>query len=265
MNNLICLYWGPGSCGDIIQTIIKEKFNIFCPRELDSNGKCSTYIDPALKLMFPDREKNGWLNRVWSDSDLMNLDSLVSSSNQPCVIGTHSLIDIAKIKHAIPKTTTIGINYDKCLYPAVIKNWALKIATSPQLINSYRNSHGVLVDKFLEKNIFSEFVFKNQLEFDHINDLIPKSVDPNFDVNLNLANIFNNDLHEINDFLSPDSKDFFAAWHSMQNKLYMKKFNCSEHYAEAVGFNYQSTKEYHDDIPFSRFDNILIEFYCGGI
>jgi hypothetical protein len=265
MNNLICIYWAPGSCGDIIQNIIKEKFNIFWSNELDSNGKSKPHVDPALKSMFPDREKNGWHHRVWSDTDLMNLDLLVSSNNQPCVIGTHSLVEIAKIKHAIPKTITIGINYDKFLYPAVIKNWALKISTSPQMIDSYRNSHGVIVDKFLEKNIFSEFVFKNQLSFGNINDRIPKFVDGNFDVNLTLANILNNDLHEIDDFLSASGKEIFTTWHLVQNKLYMKKFDCNEQYAEAVGFNYQSTEECHDDIPFSQFDNILVEFYCDQL
>jgi hypothetical protein len=260
MNKIVCLYWVPGSGGDMIQHVLSKSgnFSNMASGGIDANGRAPNKTDSRLLDLFPSAGI-GWYNRVWTVQDIQQLIQLSDSSSKPWIIGTHRREQVESIKQHAP-TTTIGITYFSSLYPAVIKNWCKKAAsTSVENQQQYSKTHPVASRKFKEKGLYPEFMLTEILN--HI-DNVPKTVPPEFDINISLGDLYNGDLDSIEQFINVDSKLVFDQWLDLQDPLYKFCFDHSEAYVDIIGYNTLSTVESTSPIVLSSLDQILISHYC---
>lgn len=257
MSKVYCLFWVPGSGGDIIQQVLgcSECFENQYTQTIHNNGRAIINPDRRLVELFTNYAK-GWYNRTWSDDDIVELKKLTVNSGRPWIIGTHKLEQVQYLKKSLD-ITTIGITYDKGLYPAVIKNWCKKSSLdSVENQTIYKDSK--LAQKFKEKGLYAEFMLKEILN--HI-DNIPKEVDNVFDINIRLGDMYNSNLSAISNWLTEPGLLLFAKWLNLQDLLYRVSYKHTQSYVNTIGYNQQATIVLDDPIKLSSLDQILISHY----
>lgn len=262
MSKLVCLFWVPGSCGDLVRQLLINtgQYSNQSKTVVNEVGRVLPSVDPYLIEQFPTPADVSWHNRTWYPEDIVKLKQISNKSTLPFIIGTHRLDQLDLIKDSIDDCLTIGVTFNNDLYPAVIKNWCKKASESSLETNLiYKKSHPILSEKFKEKGLYSEFMLLEILK--HINN-IPKQITPRFDINVNLGEILNSDLSSLAGFLTQDSVAIFDQWYLLQDPLYKYKFECNDDYINALGYNHCATTVCHHDINLSRLDHILISQYC---
>ena len=261
MSEVYCLFWVPGSGGDIIQQVLgySNCFENQYTNTVRDDGRAMLNPDTRLVELFPKNNK-GWYNRTWGDSDITELKKLIVNSSRPWIIGTHKLEQVKFLKESL-NITTIGITYDKGLYPAVIKNWCKKSSLdSVENQTIYKDSK--LAQKFKEKGLYAEFMLKEILN--HI-DNIPKEVNNVFDINIRLGDMYNSNLFAINSWLTELGLSLFAKWVNLQDPLYRVSYKHPQSYIDIVGYNQQATTVCNDPIKLSSLDRILMSYYYKKI
>jgi hypothetical protein len=252
----IVLYWAPGSCGDLVQAVMscKKMMSLGQSFAVNDQGKIIFEKNQTFQKLFPC--DGYWYQRDWNNTDIKQLEKIDN-----IIIGTHRLDQVEFIKSS-GLVTTIGITYDESLFPAVLKNWCKKIATQdPEIEQVYQKINPKLVDLFKNKNRFGEFILSEQLKYG-ISDYIPRKIDPIFDINLRLGDIYNQNLSAISRWLTNDSYSIFSKWYQAQDNLYKFKFDVTEQYIEIFGYNFQATTLNTQDLPLSSYDEVLLRHYC---
>ena len=141
------LFWVPGSCGDIVQTLVSHQLGLYSGFEfdIDSQGRAWRKITDEWKKLFSHNQPHltnssltdhGWLQRQWSEQDCQTLLSL--SQTRPVIIGTHELCQLEFVKKQLgSQVQTIGICYQQSLHKFVIKNHCAKILTNDEINKSF--------------------------------------------------------------------------------------------------------------------------------
>jgi hypothetical protein len=247
----------PGSGGDIIQQVLGYSgcFENQYTNTVRNDGRAMLPPDKCLVELFP-KNTGGWYNRTWSEGDITALKKLMVNSSRPWIIGTHKLEQVKFLKESLD-ITTIGITYNKGLYPAVIKNWCKKSSIdSVENREIYKDSK--IAQTFKEKGLYAEFMLKETLT--HFNN-IPKEVDNDFDINIKLGDMYNNNLFAISNWLTESGLLLFAKWVSLQDPLYKVSYTHPPSYMDIVGYNQQATTVCNDPIKLSSLDQILMLHY----
>jgi len=261
MSKVYCLFWVPGSGGDIIQQVLGHSgcFENQYTDTVRNDGRAMLNPDRRLVELFSNNDR-GWYNRSWHDSDIIELKKLIVNSDRPWVIGTHRLEQVKFLKESLD-ITTIGITYDQGLYPAVIKNWCKKSSLDSVEIQAvYKDSE--LAQKFKEKGLYAEFMLKEILN--HSNN-IPKEINHVFDINIELGNMYNDNLFAIENWLTESGLLLFAKWVALQDPLYQFSYKHSQSYIDTIGYNRQATTVCNDPIKLSSLDQILMLHYYKTI
>ena len=261
MSKVYCLCWVPGSGGDIIQQVLghSECFENHYTSTVRNDGRAILPPDKRLVDLFP-KNNGGWYNRIWSGDDITKLKKLIVDSDRPWIIGTHKSEQVKFLKESLD-ITTIGITYDKGLYPAVIKNWSKK-SSIDSIENQEIYKDSKTAQKFKEKGLYAEFMLKEILN--HI-DNIPKEVDNVFDINIRLGDMYSNNLFAISNWLTKSGLLLFAKWGNLQDLLYKVSYKHPQSYTDIVGYNQQATTVCNDPIKLSSLDKVLISHYCKKI
>jgi hypothetical protein len=262
MTKTFLLHWVPGSGGDMIRAVLVQS-GMFSNSEsgtIDYNGRSVRTLDSTLEKLFPSVGA-GWHNLDWTKQDLGKLEDLVQSSQRPWIIGTHKFEQLKFLKDTLKTpVVTIGINYGPTMYPAVIKNWCKKAATeSYENDQIYSKSHPVLMPKLKEQGLWPEFMLKEILN--HI-DNIPKSMNFDFDVAVQLEQLYNGNLDCLKAFVNKNSLSVFDAWINKQDDLYKFYFPASNTYKQILGYNSLAINKINSLIQLSSLDQILIQHFC---
>ena len=261
MSKVYCLFWVPGSGGDIIQQVLGHSgcFENQYTNIVRNDGRAMLTPDKRLVELFP-KNNGGWYNRTWNSDDVTELKKLIVNSGRPWIIGTHKLEQVKFLKESM-NITTIGITYDKGMYPAVIKNWCKK-SSIDSVENQEIYAHSKTAQKFKEKGLYAEFMLKEILN--HINN-IPKEVDNVFDINIRLGDMYNNNLFAISNWLTKSGLLLFSKWGNLQDLLYRVSYKHPHSYIDILGYNQQATTVCDDPIKLSSLDQVLISHYYKKI
>jgi hypothetical protein len=264
MKNLVCLYWTPGSCGDLIQSLlITTKMFSGLAKEyvLDHNGRANPVVDDYIKKLFPSKE-NSWFNRIWEEKDLENLKKI--SKEKTFIIGTHQQAQLDFLKNNLGnEITTMGITYSKSLFPLIIKNFSKKVApydkNTIELMSGKKNIK--LVNFMIEHKIFDAYFLDQQFKFFDFTIPIPEFNDREYDINIELEDIYNNNLSNLKSMLDDSSFNMFDSWYQRQDNLYKFKYSSNQRYVDCIGYNHKATISMDEEIKFSPLDIILIKHY----
>lgn len=258
MTKVYCLYWVPGSGGDMIQQIIGMHPDWYTGSQfiLRHNGRVVRKMDQDFVSVFPSKPDQ-WLWREWSSTDL---DRLLSWGSKNIVIGTHSFQELVKIKSYLgDRVTTIGITYNETLYPAVVKNFCTKVANTDAALNQiYKKQHPALYKKLHEKNSTGLLVLKDCLKNQNI---VPLNQTNAFDIELRLEKIFLGDLQWVNQCLTDQSAEHLSAWLSLQDPLYRTAISANNDYIKCLGINTEAITQESAPIELNTYHQILIKHH----
>ena len=257
MSNIYCLYWVPGSGGDMVSQLLisSGKFvGAIDEFEISTEGRASpAKLNEEFMQLFP-AERSMWYFRSWLDEDIDNLKTLASKSEKDILIGTHDISQLKNIKSKIPNCITLGITYPQELFPAVLKNWCKKVAATDDALASLYKTKSPHADAMIKKNMFGQFVLKEQLKF---GTNVLTEVANQFDIAIDLGDMYNNDISAINRITHVQA-ELYNNWLASQDNLYKFSFPVNKHYVLAVGYNYKATTQNLNPIPISIYDQILI-------
>lgn len=258
MANLYCMYWVPGSCGDLLQQVLSMHADWYTGSHfsLDHNGRWQRQVDKDFRQAYP-AESNQWLWRSWTTQEL---DSLLLLPAAQVAIGTHSIDELRKIKqHLGSKVTTVGVTYNKNMYPAVLKNFCAKVGEADPKLNSiYSKAQPELYQKLKQNNLFGPKLLKDLLKS---GNLIPKQQLDEFDVAVDLEKILLGDLGWANQWLTQQSAEHVANWTVLQDPLYSTAIVANQHYSKCLGLNSQATKLDSNPINLNTYHHTLIHHH----
>jgi hypothetical protein len=257
MSKIYCLFWVPGSGGDLIQQILGSsgQFANESNGTVRDDGRVMLDIDVRLVQKFP-KNNGGWYNRTWNNNDVFNLKVLAEQNSCDWIIGTHKLDQLEFLKKQLD-VVTIGITYERGLYPAVIKNWCRKSSNdSMETQELYKDSK--IAQRFREKNLFAAFMLKEILN--HVTN-IPNEIGNMFDINISLGDMYNGDLSAIKDWVSDHGKNIFVRWLELQDPLYRFSYKHTPAYIDIIGYNKKAITIENGPIKLSELDRILISHY----
>lgn len=231
--NNICLYWSPGSYGDIIQCLIASTgYNsTAADPTIDSNGKINFSSEKDFNLYSNDKTRIMYTHQSWTQVELKALDKF-----SPFIVCTHVIDQVNVIKDFFGnRITTIGITYNnKSDYEKILRSWIKKVGKFDTKLEVYfGKDEKHLIDKFKEKNLYEEYLFKKFTKYSF--KYTPLQVENIFDINLPFDLIDNKNINSISKILninfSDETKDFFNIWAKNQEKI------------STVDFTLNSTKE----------------------
>lgn len=259
MSKLFCLYWVPGSCGDLLQNLIamNQDWYIGSRFELDSTGRYQRRVESDFASTFPS-EKNNWLWRSWAANEL---DLLQAWNNKNIMIGTHSIQQVRFIKKYLGhNVTTLGITYGSELFPAVIKNFCVKVAESDHDINQiYQQNHGDQYHLSKQQNTFGSMVLKDFLKF---GGPVPQEQQSEFDIDIKLGSILSGHCEWFEQWLNDRSRQILQQWTTLQDPLYQVIIeNIDTRYIKALGINPMATIPDTEPIKLDNYHQTLIQHH----
>jgi len=259
MSNLYCMFWVPGSCGDILQHILSQNPGVCTGANYDLNaqGRTVRSITQEFSILFPS-EPNQWLLRSWTARDCDQL--AIMAKSQTVVIGTHDYNQVKFLKEYLDSSIEIvGISYDQNMWPIVLKNFCLKVAEFDDNINrEYQSQNPSLYKKFKKNNQFGAWVLQDQLLH---NTRIPKTVNYLFDYTICLERLLIGDLQWVSQFQTTESLSLFQQWLSIQNLFGRTKMLDNPDLIACLGQNIAATIEHPLPIVLDNYDKIFIKHY----
>ncbi len=262
MNNVIVLYWQPGSGGDTVQQMLSmdprfqtiiEKFN------LNDQGRTTATVLPWFINNFS-HAAGQWLWRSWSESDLDVLSTWPDiKSGTTLILPTHSAEQASWLKANISGSRVAAITYPNSMYHCVLTNWCKKVAADdPAVIKNYQSR---LHKNLKDNGQLGVVIMKDQLEF---GSNLLSTVLPEWDINISLERLLIGDARilqtiglDIN--LSQSVLDF---WVQKQKRLYKNQWPISEPLRQALGYNSLAPDQSDADLTLDQYDKILIKSWC---
>ena len=259
MPKIFCLYWAPGSCGDVLQQLLSmnQEWYTGSTFELDQRGRYQRRVDADFKQAFP-ADDNRWLWRSWTVSDL---ELLQTWTEKNVMIGTHSLEQSQFIKQQLgTDVITLGVTYNTELFPAVIKNFCTKVAESDHDINRiYQQNSPDAYSREKQENLFGARVLKDFLKFGTV---VPLNQRNQFDIEIKLESILLGDVSWFAQWLTDHSQQLLQHWLTLQDPLYQVSVsNIDQNYTRSLGVNSQATKPDQQPIQLNIYHNTLIQHY----
>jgi hypothetical protein len=265
MSKIVVLYWEPGSCGDFVHSTMlaqHEEYHGMLNRfQIDANGRAV----PGVVLSFF-RENFSCTDNLWYEItwDQVNIDKLSAYMNehhiQQFVIPTHRYTQVTAIKELITDTISVGITYPSNMFPLILKNWCKKVAAKDKVLQKMYNKP--LHQNLINNELFGEYILTEQLKF---GSNIPTSVDHDFDINISLEELFNQDLTSVKSlFVNSNHVDsMFNGWFKQQSILHKYHYSMPSELKKSLGFNSLAVVKGSLDIELDTFDNILINHHAG--
>ena len=257
MPSLYCMFWVPGSCGDILQQVLSHNIDVCTGGyyDLNSQGRAVRTTTHEFNMLFPSTPSQ-WLLRSWSVQDCDRLVNLAKS--QTVVVGTHDYAQVRFLKEYLNSSIeTIGVVYDQNMWPVVLKNFCLKVANSDDLVNQvYQSCNTNLYKKFKKNKSVGAWVLQDQLLH---NTKIPKTVDHLFDHVIYLDRLLSGDLQWVSQFRTPGSLLLFQQWLSIQNLFGRTKMPNNPDLIACLGQNREATVEHPLPIALDNYDKIFIK------
>jgi hypothetical protein len=262
--NIVVFYWGPGSGGDFINSLLIERQSEYQSVveniTLTAQGRVTSILSPFFVDNFTGNPEQ-WYWRNWTTADC---DTLIKFVNElECkwfVIPTHRLDQVDFLKSQIKNCRSIGITYPNNMFPLVLKNWCKKVAAVDADIQKIYNQplHQYLRDH----NKFGEFVLKEQLAH---GTSLSSSVEYRFDIEILLEDIYNLDLSVVKALLHDHSHvdKRFSDWIQRQSKLYSHCYTIPKQLKQSLGYNSKSKNHGDLSVSLDTFDNMLIKHHCA--
>ena len=259
MSNLYCMFWVPGSCGDILQHVLSQNPGVCTGANYDLNahGRTTRTMTHEFNVLFPSTP-NQWLFRTWTAQDCDRLVDLAKS--QTVVIGTHDYNQMKFLKeHLNSSIETVGIAYDQAMWPIVLKNFCRKVAEFDSNINSiYQSQNPSLYKKFKKNNLFGAWVLQDQL----LHSIkIPNTVDYLFDHTIGLDRLLTGDIQWVSQFQISEPLLLFQQWLSVQNLFGRTKISDNPDLIACLGHNKEATNEHPLPIILDNYDKIFIKHH----
>ena len=265
MTKFFILYWQPGSCGDLIQSLLLSN-NAQIAGVLKSfdlkNDRVIPSIDPIYLSLFP-ALANEWYHREWSQSECSMLTNLCQTQNiEYFIIPTHNFASMKFLHNTLYGSSTIGVTYQKNLFPFVLKNWCKK--TLSQNTNLTQDTENKIHWYAKQKKVYAEFVFKQQLLY---GSKIAKEEISLFDFPICLEKILLADLSDVKKIFPCSTIDLvhYHNWLDRQNILFKYKFEINESLKNVLGHNTLSNLTCKDDYQLDLYDKILIKTFLHDI
>lgn len=259
MPNLYCMYWAPGSGGDTLQHLLSMNPSIQtgASYELNAQGRTQRYMVPEFESQFPGDDQR-WLWRNWTTDECEML--LEQSRSQLIVIGTHDYNQVKFLKQTLKlDIETVGVVYDKTLWPFVLKNYCVKTQDSdPVSCYFYQQQNAPLYAKLKENNAFGAWVLKNQLLIHHE---VPVEIDHEFDHRVALSRLLINDLQWFDQHVNEQGRRQFELWLSLQNPLYRVKLDYDPDFLACLGGNVEAIEPDLRPIALDAYDMVFVSHY----
>ena len=266
MSKIVVLYWEPGSCGDFVHSTMLERaeeyhgmLNRF---QIDSTGRAVPgTVLPFFRENFICTD-NLWYEITWDQANLDKLSVYLSEHNiQQFVIPTHRYTQVEAIKKLIPHVVTAGVTYPKGMFPLVLKNWCKKVAAKDKVLQKIYNKP--LHQNLIKNNLFGEYILTEQLKF---GSNIPTSVDHDFDIDISLEELFNQNLTSVKSLFADSNHvdSLFNGWFKQQSALHKYHYSMPPELKKSLGFNSLAVNKGSLDIELDTFDNILINHHAGS-
>lgn len=216
----ICLYWAPGSFGDIINyLLINSGYISACDTPyVDNAGRvCYSFNDKFNDLFnFSTEEQETFYLRTWSSEDLIKVSNLKNY-----IIGTHRIDQAKFIKETLKnQIQLVGITYTPDHYNMVLKNCVNKVLVIDATVEKHVSQNNEkLIKKFKEKNLYASYLLKVFQRYG-MKEILTQ-VDDQFDQSIPIDLLINGDLEQLTNLLSLNatqtSQEFFTLWYQKQN------------------------------------------------
>ena len=267
MPNIIILYRIPGSCGDLVQSLLLDDTSrykgVISQFETTSAGRVNPTLNPNFKKNF-DHPPHRWYSRTWTDADCVALTEIIKESDvDNFVIPTQQIDQLIFLKKYVSNSVSIGITYPENMFPIVLKNWCKKVA--PSDVNFHNNFNQPLHQYLKKKNVFGEFIMSEHLKIETpYTPCVQTSVSNSFDIEIPLENLYVGDVSIFTKLVSNTANvsNKLCAWLTAQSKLHQFCFLMHPILKQSLGFNSKAITTSDLDIELDTFDNILIKQYC---
>jgi hypothetical protein len=259
MTNLYCLYWVPGSCGDILQHVLSFNPDVCTGATFTVNaqGRAFRRMNQDFLQIFP-AESRKWLMRTWSTEDCNQLIKL--SKSKTVVIGTHRYDQVKFLKDYLGNNIeTVGVVYERALWPFVLKNYCVKVQDSdPESCYWYQQQNEKLYQTLKKNNAFGAWVLQDQLLTKRE---IATEVNELFDHNIFLNRLLLGDLQWIDQFKNPQSAEQFDQWLNLQSLLYRIKLPDNRDFTACLGRNCEAYLPNNNPIWLDEYDRMFVKHY----
>jgi len=215
----ICLYWAPGSFGDIITYLLINSGYISAGNTpyVDNSGKvCYSFNHTNNFFNFYTEEQETFYFKTWSSADLIKVSNLKNY-----IIGTHRIDQAKFIKKTLKnQIQLVGITYTPDHYNMLLKNCVNKVLVNDATVEKHVSQNNEkLIKKFKEKNLYASYLLKVFQR--HGKKDTPTQVDDQFDQSIPIDLLINGDLEQLTNLLSLNitqtSQEFFTLWYQKQN------------------------------------------------
>lgn len=219
--NKLCLYWAPGTFGDLVVSflITQQYLTAMTAPYINSQGRVCFDYDKQWSDLFrldPTSHNHDYW-REWSVDQLAVLNNL-----DKFVICTHNLDQCTQIKEYFnSQITTIGITYTEDFYDLILSTVIKKVlADDSDVLSILETNQPQLVKLYKETDKWEEFLYK--VFSKNKSHIIPSHVTADsFDLSIPMTKLIAGDLAFIetvlNFKLSPNDVEFFNRWYSRQN------------------------------------------------
>lgn len=216
----ICLYWAPGSFGDIVNYLLINSgyTSAFNNPYINDIGRVCYSFNSKFNDIFnlSHHDQDYFYLRDWTSEDLIKMSAI-----ENYIICTHRLEQAEFIKNTLgDQIQSIGIIYTADYYEIVLKNCIDKVvANSPEAEEKISQYDPKLIKAFKEKNLYTQYLLKIFHRYG-IKE-IPNQINNQFDISIPINLLINNELDSLINLLSlsidKNSEEFFNLWHQKQN------------------------------------------------
>lgn len=261
MNNVLILYWEPGTGGDTVQKLFSmdPKFcTVVEDFQLEKSGRTSIKILPWFQDNFPHTPK-AWYVRQWTLADLELMDSWPDwPADSTLILPTHRPDQARWLKTNIPNSSILGICYTKNLFQCVLSQRCKKIADFDVAISQHYTTP--FFEKLRTHKVFGAYVLKDQLKF---GSSLPQEVLPVWDYNLPFEQLLVGNISTLQqtgldiDLVS----DTLLSWCQQQKTLYRQQWQMNKGLRSALGFNCHAPLAQNLQLELDEYDRIFINHW----
>ena len=257
MVKIVCFYWNIGSGGDTILRMLENKENYLTTHD-------RYYFDEKLGRTFPIKNRlfdfieGGTREHNWTEKHLDSLIKLQNTQDRIVVIPTHKLQTVDFFKKSLEnECITMGITYNKNLWPFVLKNQVNKLFKNNQSFEKIYSNN--LHKKIKSKNLFDWLIMSERLRH---NENTIESIEYKFEKTIHLDDMLNGKI-ELDDILStPNNQKIYNLWLESQDKLYRFAYQSSIKIKNILGYNPKCSDAIDPKVVMlSNLDKSLLNFH----